>query len=381
MLALGAAFLTLARSMTQFIGPLWAAADLGANPGQWAYLISMRWTGVFLALIPLGLLAERVGSRLGATSALGMAGLCLIILSQSNYAMALFIFPVAGAFISFGFVTTNTLVQEISEKRRAMVNSVYRSVGAITGIVAPIVAAFIFKMTGSWSWALLSAGVCMLGGGVVFSLFPREGISKKKSMLEALRTMKSTGLNRNLRRYLWIDQLASFALLPLILFTALRVTEELKVGEGTWSVTATFGGLLGLIIVLAAGRWIDKLPLGLKGFTIAGWFGGALACVVAGMLESPAIVLPVWVIGFGLNSVGSITFPLWLVKTGGVSASTFTLHKLTTAAVNAGGMALYGYLEQFTGMSPLMIGGPLLSVFAAWLIWRTQDQTPAEVES
>lgn len=354
--------------MQMFATPFWVTQDLGGTAADYAWLNALRWGGTCLAILPLGLLAERMGARRCILWTLSISGVLLIAVARADFVLACLLFPIIGAFISSSFVNANTLVQEVSEVRRAAANSVYRATGTGAGILAPLVATAVAAGAGPW-WAVLAlSGACMLGAALAVAPYPPADNPTPNSLAAVWKKLGEGLRNRRLRHYLVVDQLAQLGLAPIGIFAALRLTGELGVTESLWGIATAVSGILSLGVVVVSARAIRTWGLRLN--SGATWIAAGLGSIGIGILEIGWLALLVWVVGSMIGAAHAVNFSLWLSEVGGISPTTFTLHKLASSATFAVGLALLGALEHALGMASLLVAGGLLALLAAALILR-----------
>lgn len=369
-LAACAALFAVSNSAFDMLAPLWATSDLGLDAAGWAHLRSLRFTGTFVGILALGILAERVGSRRMAALSLALGGCALACMGLGLPWLVTACMPLFGALVSTTFVNLNALTQQVSRQRQGLANGIYRGIAAGMAVVAPLAATAIATRCGSWAPVIDLAAFATAIGGLIILLYPEER-GDGRSLREVLRGFAAAARNRPLWRFIVLDQAMAFAQGAVTGFAALRLTRQMGLSESAFGVVCTIGACLGLAAVLAAGLTVQRVPLAWG--MAAAWTLSTAGSLLLGLSDT----LPLGIAGALLVAFGwpitSVPGSMWIGLTGGASATAFTVHKIVQAGVAAGAMALLAWLEPITGMRPLLVAGGLMGIPLIVLILRQPD--------
>ncbi len=370
-LAVSAALFGLSNSVFDLIGPLWATSDLGLDAAGWAHLRALRFTGTFVGILALGILAERIGSRRMAALTLALGGCALVVMARGSYAQVLLCMPLFGALVSTTFVNFNALTQQVSTTRQGMANGIYRGIGAGMAIIGPVLATTLAGHFGSWAPVIDLAGIATAIGGLAILLYPEQRSDARRSLAEVLGGFAAAARNRPLWRFIILDQLMAFTQGAMAAFATLRLTRELGLGEAAFGLLCTIGAALGLGAVLLAGMLAQRMPLSWG--MAAAWLGSAVGSLILGLSSSlPLSCLAVLLVAMSWP-VTSVPGSMWIGLAGGANATAFTTHKIVQSGVAAGSMALVSWLQPHTGIQPLLLVGGLLGLPLVALMLRMRD--------
>lgn len=374
-LAVTAALFAVTNSSFDMIAPLWATSDLGLGAADWAHLRALRFTGTFVGILALGILAERIGSRRMASLTLSLGGCALALMALGRPGLVTLCIPLFGALVSTTFVNLNALTQQVSVSRQGLANGIYRGVGAGMAIIAPVLATTLAGWFGAWGPVLELAALATGLAGLVILLYPERRSDARRDLAEVLRGFLGAARNRALRRFIILDQLMAFTQGAMGAFAALRLTRELGLGEAAFGLVCSIGAVLGLVAVLAAGVLFQRLPLAWGMGT--SWLLSAGGSLAMGLSDSLAVsIAGVLTVAFAWP-VTSVPGSMWISLAGGASATSFTVHKIVQSGVAAGAMALVGVLEPLAGMRPLLLAGGLAGLPLALIMLRSRDPRQA----
>lgn len=369
-LAACAALFAISNSAFDMIAPLWATSDLGLDAAGWAHLRSLRFTGTFIGILALGVLAERLGSRRMAAISLVLGGCALACMGLGLPWLVTVCMPLFGALVSTTFVNLNALTQQVSRQRQGLANGIYRGIAAGMAVLAPLAATALAHHFGAWAPVLHLAALVTALGGLVILFYPEER-SDGRSLREVLRGFASTARNRRLWTFIVLDQAMAFSQGAFAAFAALRLTRQLGLSEPAFGLVCTIGACLGLAAVLAAGLLVQRIPLA-WGMATA-WVLSAAGSLLLGLGDGLALgIAATLLVAFGWP-ITSVPGSMWISLSGGANATAFTVHKIVQAGVAAGSMALVGWLEPLTGMRPLLVAGGLIGLPLVVLILRQRD--------
>lgn len=367
-LGIGAAFFGLVNSGFDVIAPLWAVGELGLDADGWAFLRSSRMVGTCTGILVLGVLAERLGSRLLASGALVGGGLALAALSAGWSPFA--VMPVFGALISASFVNFNALTQRVSERRPGLANALYRAVGATMGVLAPVVATQLAAQWGAYAPVITLGGLLLGLGGLVILCYPDPSSAERRpGMAEVWAGYRAAFADRRLWLVIALDQGISAMTAAMGTFAALRFTRTLGLSEPGWGLLATCAGVVSIGAILATAWLVVRLDLA-RVLAIA-WSGVALGALLLGLSPTLPLAMTGFVLYAALASTTSVPMSLWLSRLapGGALATVFTVHKFFQAGTSAAAIAVVGALEPHLGMAALMWVGGVLAVPIVVATW------------
>jgi MFS family permease len=250
----------------EVILPLWVTSALQLPEEAWAQLRMLRFTGVLVGVVVLGALSDRFGQRvLGAASMLGTAA--VLVLLGLGYSQALWwSMPFYSALVSTAFVNMNTLTQQVSERRPGLANTLYRGVGAVTGIAAPLLATQLGARWGGYPPVfLVCAGLLVLAAGVLW-LYPGETtpppLGAPLAEVRRLWGMYAVALREApLLRFILVSQLWGNVLAGLATFAAIRFTKELGFTHPQFGLLGMWAGGLTLLATLTVGINMRQLTV------------------------------------------------------------------------------------------------------------------------
>jgi YNFM family putative membrane transporter len=366
--------------------PLWATRDLGWSAADWALLRSLRFAGILVGVVLLGALSDRFGQRrIGALSLVGAAVLTLGF-GLLPPRLAWFVMPVYGALVSTGFVNLNTLTQQVSARRQGLANSIYRSVGAGAGIVAPVLATALAGAWGSYSRVFLALALVVAAAAAVLGFHPDDAPSApladwRRELAGAWAGYRQVLGQRPLMRYIHLSNLAMNTVAGVSAFAAIYFTHELGQSDQRYGFFASVTGLLVFAANVLGGFFLDHVALR----RLSGWLvllSGA-SCALMGTLRSPVLFIVGWCVFAPTANLFILPASMWVSRAAGPAslAAVFSVHKILTAAYLAGTMLLLGLLERWLGIRLILLGGGLLGMLSAWALFRLPEPPPASERS
>ena len=367
-LGIGAAFFGLVNSGFEVVAPLWAVNELGLDAEGWAFLRSLRMVGTCVGILVLGVLAERLGSRLLA--ALAMAGAGLAFAGMAAGWSPFILLPLFGALISATFVNFNALTQRVSERRPGLANALYRAVGATMGILAPVIATQLAARWGAYAPVLMCGGVLLGLGGLVMLCYPDPSSADPRPALATVwARYRAAFTDRRLWLVVVLDQGMAAATAAIGTFAALRFTRTLGLSEPSWGLLATCAGVASIAAILATAWLVTRLDLA-RVLAIA-WGGSAIGALALGLSPSAPLAMAGFLLYAALSTTTSVPMSLWLTRLapGGSLATIFTVHKLFQSGTSAAAIAVVGALEPQLGMATLMWMGGVIGVPIAITAW------------
>ena len=355
-----------------FVTPFWVTQDLGLEEKFVPILLSYRWLGTAILLIPLAFLSEAIGPKRSILFTLVLSSVLMFWMAGESFNTATFIFMVLGPAISSSFVMTDTLVQQVSETRRSFSNGVYRTIGAVVTFIGAPIAAFSVAAGGSWTGVLIGCSALFAGSALFAATYPGVGQEQKSDVRSTLSRMSKVLGNSTLLKYICIVQIAQVGASAFGSFAGLYATAELGLTVTDWSKVGAIIAGISIFIVMISAKIVEWK--GLAWTTACGWLCAAVGRLTFAISDSPFWAVGVYAITTILSAVASVTFSLWLAKIGGVSASTFMLNKLASAVTFAIASALLGFLEPLFGMQYLLTASGLVTLYAAIVIFRFRPE-------
>ncbi|MGQ0383874.1 MAG: MFS transporter [Gammaproteobacteria bacterium] len=373
-LAASSGLFFLAEAGFNVIGPLWAAHDLGLGNDDWAFLRSANACGGFAAILALGLLAERLGSRLASALSLGGFGLALAGLGVGAGTVALM--ALLGAFSSIIYVGYNTLTQQVAVGRAGLANAIYRASGAIAAIVAPTLATQGAPVFGRYG-PVMVAGALLVGlAGVAVLAIGGSGTAsaRRRPFGESFTGFRRWFRSRPLLSFIALTRAFGVATAAIGAFAALRFTRELGLSGAGFGALCSAIAVVSLAALAASGWVVDRLgPSRTLGIA---WAGCSAASLALGLCDSPAIAMTAYAVFLPLHALCSVPLSLWSAQLAGEAPdgaghnAVFTVQKLFQSGVTMLAMALLGVLEPLVGMSTLMWLGGVLGLPLAAAVLR-----------
>lgn len=365
-LAASSALFFLAEAGFTVIGPLWAAHDLGLGNDEWAFLRSANALGGFAGILVLGLLAERLGSRLASALALGGFGLALAGLGAG--VGTVWLMAVLGAFSSIVYVGYNTLTQLVSTERAGTANSIYRAAGAAAAIVAPTLATQAAHGLGRYGPVLVAGAVLAGLAGVAILAYgePAAKRGAERSFAESFAGFRRWFRSRPLLSFIAITRAFGVTTAAVGAFAALRFTRELGLSAAGFGAMCSAIAVASFAALVASGWLVERL--GTSRSLALAWAGCSAASLALGLSDSLAVGIAAYAVFVPLNAMCSVPLSLWSGRIAGGAAdgaghnAVFTVQKLFQAGVTMLAMALLGVLEPLVGMSALMWSGGLLGL-------------------
>jgi MFS family permease len=356
--------------------PLWATRELGMTAADWANVRSLRFAGVLVGVILLGAVSDRFGQRRTAIGMLTITGLVTALFGLNSRFVLWLLMPLFGALVSTVYVNFNTLTQLATTNRQGAANTVYRSVGAAAGLVAPAAAISLAAAWGGYPAVFLALGPLLAVAGWLLLGYPVREPFKPLAhpVVEVRLLMQSYAAawrEKPLMRFIHLSSLWFSVLGCVGAFSAIRLTRELGMSDHAFGWLSTAIGGVTLALLVAAGRFLDRVSL-------RRLHGGAGVAAAAGTLLMGCGDSPV-ATGAGLAVAASLMTLLvgptsmWVSRQAGAATqgSAFAVQKVITALYFSTAMFLFGALERRVGIRvSLLIGGGagLVSAFAFLLL-------------
>lgn len=379
-IASSALLFSLFSSATEVIFPLWVSGSLGYSASEWAHLRSLRMGGALAGVVVLGALSDRFGARLlGALSMLGTAAVLVALgLGPSRWLWPAM--PLFGALVSTAFVNLNTLTQHISDRHQGAANSIYRSVGALAAVVAPVLATAAAAYWNGYPPVLVLVSGLLVIAAVLLMRYPENGAPRPLGPLsgEVIRlwTLYSAALRqRQLVAMVNLQMLWSGALAGVGTFMAIRFTQQLGRTDQEFGAACAIAGIASFVATAAAGLFLDRTAL--RDVCMVGGVLASVCTIVMGATDSPALTMVAFVAYAPVTTVLIAPFSMWVSRAAGSAsqAAAFSVHKVIQAAYVAATMALLGFLEQRTSIRAILFYGGILGL-GLGLLFRVLPEPP-----
>lgn len=358
--------------------PLWVTRDLGWSASQWALLRSLRFIGILLGVVLLGALSDRCGQRRLGALALAGAGLTAVAFAWLPKATTWLAMPLFGALVSTGFVNLNTLTQQVSTRRQGLANAIYRSVGAATGMLAPLLVTALASVWDGYGRVFLALAATALAAALVLGHHPEDPPSAPLGHWRAeLGTMwqayRAVLHQRELMRFIHVSNIALNATAGVGAFAAIYFTRELAQSDQRFGLFASVTGLLVFAATVLGGLFLDHVSLR----RLCGWLVlvAGISCVLMGARRSPALFVSGWCVFAPTSCLFVLPISMWVSRAAGPAsqAAAFSVHKIFSAAYVAGTMLLLGALERWCGIRALLLGGGVLGAASALLLFHLPE--------
>lgn len=369
----------LAASAVLFLGvfsgmevllPLWATRELGMSAGEWAQLRSLRMGGITVGVVVLGALSDRFGQRMLAAWSMFAVALLIVLMALGGKGAVWLAMPLFGACFSTGMVNMNTLIQQVSERRQGVANTIYRSIGAATGIVAPVlVTGLALVWHGYPSVMLLGAGLIVIAG-LVMLRYPGEATAPPLGALRMeiarLWAAYRTALRqRELLRFFFVSMTWGNLLAGIGAFVAIRYTAQLHTSDPYFGLVNAAGGLAALLATVAAGFFLDRVSL--RRLHGVGGLVASLCSVVMGLTDAVSVTTVALVLFSALASMLIAPTSMWVSRAAGAGTqiAAFSVHKVTSALYLGLTMVLLSWLEGQIGIRAIFFWGGITSAIVA----------------
>lgn len=380
-LSLTTVFMAFAAGGFDFLCPLWLVRGLGFTADQWAQLRSLRFTGVLVGVVILGALSDRFGQRCIATISLFGMGVLLAILG-AGWAQGIWVvMPIHGALASTAYVNMNALIQGVSARRQGLANTIYRSVGAAVGVIAPIAVTFLALLFQGYPPVLLTLAAVFVVSGIVLLFHPNDVPAKplgsmRDEMKQLWQGYRTALRERGLMGYIHASQIWGNTLVGVGAFASLRLM-ELGQSDQQVGVIGTVAGVVTLLTTIGAGFLLDRASLRTM-HLVVGVIAG-VASMAMGVGNYLGVTIVAFVIFSAVTMMLTAPMSMWVSRAAGECSQTsaFTVHKVFAALYLTAAMQLAGVLVRYIGMQQIFLYGGILSLVATLLYLLLPEPPPA----
>jgi len=361
MLALTALIVGFVTTGMEVILPLWVTGELGYSAGQWAQLRSLRMWGVVGGVLFLGAFSDRFGQKTIGSVCLFCVAILMALLGLGEAHSIWLLMPILGALMSTAFVNLNTLTQQVSDQRPGLANTIYRSIGAGTAIVAPVVVTTLALLWRGYTAVFLLIGVLALVAAIAILFYPEENnLSGWDGLrIEARRLCDGYAAalrQTELMRFLHVVSLWYAVFAGVGAFAAIRFTRELGQTDQQFGVLTAAGAILTLFFTIGAGFFLDRVSLRRLHITICSIASGF--AVLMGISDSLFLSGLGYVCSTSIFTTVVGASSMWVSRSAGpeLQSAGFTAFKVMNAFYVAVVMALLGMLEQWTSIRAIFLG-------------------------
>lgn len=362
--------------------PLWATRDLGLSAADWANLRSLRFAGVLVGVVFLGALSDRFGQRRSAVWTLLASGVAMALFWLNSSFILWALMPVFGAVVSTVFVNANTLTQLVTTTRQGVANTVYRSVGAASGILAPVAATWLAVAWGGYPPVFLLLGALLAVAAWALLAYPLdEPLTPLEHPWREVRRLWQgyAGALREkpLMRFIQVSQFFYNSIACVGVFVAIRLTRELGMSDRAFGVLGTAGGVITFVLVAAAGWHLDRISL--RRLHVVGGVVAACGALLMGLSDSLALTCVGALIAMPVTTLLIAPSSMWVSRAAGraTPVAAFAVHKVMSALCVSLAMVLFGLLENWLGMRTVLLIGGTASLVSAFGFLLLPEPPPA----
>lgn len=351
--------------------PLWATKALGFADYQWAQLRSLRFAGVLVGVILLGALSDRFGQRLLGALSMFCGAVLFLVMSVGGKAGIWIAMPILGALVSTAFVNLNTLTQQVSDARQGVANTIYRSIGAAAGIVAPVLATTLAVLWHGYPPVMRVSAVLLVGAGLLLLRYPGEVTppplaNMRQEILRLIHGYRIAVAQGELMSFIVISLIWGNVLAGVGAFAAIWFTQDLHMSDQQFGLLCSLAGITAFIFTALAGLYLDRISLRKLHLGVAVLSG--CCSLLMGVGYSP-LLSAIGFIGFA-PLTGMLAGPtsMWVSRAAGAGTQTaaFSVQKITSALAVAVAMVILGWLEALVGIRAIFLYGGVLGVLSGF---------------
>ena len=315
-------------------------------------LLAAEWVGLTLALLPWGLVTDRIGERRALAIGLAACGACMAAAATAHTALAAgALFALAGATgSSVQSASGRAVMQWFAPAERGLAFGIRQTAVPIGGVVGSLALPALAAAAGVGAAFLLLGALCVstaiVGLGVLRDL-PSDGVDRR-SVRSTLRDSRLLLLCGGSGLYV-VTQIALFSFVVLFLHD-----------ERGFSRTAAAGifavaNAAAMVLRIGSGRWSDRLHTRILPLRWIGLATCAALGATAAALEAP----------------NSIVVPL-LVAATAISAAWNGLSFVAAAELAGTGRsgAAIGFQQTVLSIAGIFVA-PLFAAVVAATSWRT----------
>jgi predicted MFS family arabinose efflux permease len=362
--------------------PLYATERLGLTKAEFARVLSVRMIGIALGVIVLGAVSDRCGCRRSTMAAMVGAGLSFALLGYLPLGGFLAIVAITSALFSTAFINLNQMVQLADPARPGRVNSYYRAMVMLAGIVAPL------AMTRWFGWIeeqFYASGVLVVLVAWWLRSYPvEERAPRFQGLGGELRQMGrlygAALRHRPLMRYIHLTLIWGAATAAVSTFIALRLTDELQADKTLYGNACAIGSGLTLVVLLVMGPLLDRYPL--KQVSLVLYLVATACCIAMGATDSPLATAALLVLFAITTTAMAAPWSMWLGREGDAigMSSAFAVQKVLSAAYGIAATLVLGWLVPHTGIKWLLLGGGLAGLAVLYPFLRLREPPPLRRE-
>lgn len=358
---------------TDVILPLWATRSMGMSNAQWAQLRSLRMMGIALGVILLGALSDRLGLRRITIFSFAAMGAISVFLGLGRQEAIWMIMPFFGAFLSTTMINLNTMTQDVTARRPGLANTIYRGMGAVAAIPAPIAVTFLAVYYHGYSPVFFILAFAMaLAVGILF-LHPAQEVAPmghwRHEAVQFTQVYRTALRQRELVVFLLLSQLWLGLLSGILTFAAIYFTRSLKMSEPTFGALSGLAALLSVAGIVAVGFLLDGVSLRKLYACIA--IAAGVGAFAMGVGRSTLLCSAGFLLIVPLLQISMAPTSMWISRVSAEETriAAFSLYKVVTALCGCLVMLLLSFLEARMGIRLLFLSEGVLAVVAGGLFF------------
>jgi MFS family permease len=268
--------------------------------------------------------------------------------------------PFLGSVVSTAFVNLNTLTQQISDRRQGLANSIYRTIYAVTGIIAPVVVTGLAIVFGGYSGVLILLACLLAVSAATLFAYPGESVpsSLGSIRLEAERMWhgyRTITKKRPLMKFFHLSLGWGALLTSVGTFAAIRFTRELGLSDQQFGTLSAVAGTLTLTVTMLFALILDRVSL--RKIHIPAMLAASSFAILMGLGDSLVLSI-IGFLGFGpIAGVMIAPSSMWVGRAAGPDSLTagFSVHKVLMSFYVALASALFGILEHLIGIRLVLL--------------------------
>jgi len=345
----------------EIILPLWVTGELGFTPGQWAQLRSLRMWGVVGGVVFLGAFSDRFGQKVVGAVCLVCVAVLMALLGYGKNQSIWLLMPILGALMSTAFVNLNTLTQQVSDNRPGLANTIYRSIGAGTAIIAPVVVTTLALFWHGYTNVFFLIAVLSLVAAGAILFYPEENTTSGWDGLRVEAGRLHQGYVAALRqselmRFLHVVSLWYAVFAGVGAFTAIRFTKQLGQSDQQFGILTSAGAILTLFLTIGAGFILDRVSLRRLHIAICSVASGFV--VLMGLSDSLLLSGIGYILSTSIFTTVVGASSMWVSRSAGpeLQGAGFTVFKVMNAFYVALVMALLSFIERWVELRYIFLG-------------------------
>lgn len=225
--------------------------------------------------------------------------------------------------------------------RQGLANTIYRSVNAGAGIVAPLAATVAAAAAGGYPPIFLLLALLVLMAAWTLARYPDDVVHPPwRSLAEEARRLwlgyAGALRERRLMQFMHLSLFCASALAGVSAFAAIRFTRELELTDSQFGLLSTMAGLLIFILILSAAWFLDRISLRIL-HVGTGLIAAAGSCVM-GASNHLWISIGGFLVTVSMTAVIVGPSSMWVSRIAGAATQTaaFSVYNVLSALYFAG---------------------------------------------